>query len=249
MPIHQAKAKICENSKRPEEFIQKYNTLKGKNCRELDALVYFLAEISDKSDIKQFLAMRPVANSTFQDTLNNTNAANGTSTSTGGSSSSKLSSTALAEMKEKVLKSTNSNVIQVSPSILNTLSKVIITEKTALRPKKETLLNCPEYPSWNQERPFLSWDFYPNPEKFESDSEINKLSLSLQENVIIEDLLNCMSGIEGKYIKTPSLIDKHAERTFHIDRSLDPAMREVAKRIVPVCANYSLIIRFVEGSY
>ena len=49
--MHQAKAKICENSKRPEEFLQKYNDLKGKNCRELDALVYFLAEISDKSEV------------------------------------------------------------------------------------------------------------------------------------------------------------------------------------------------------
>ena len=71
-------------------------------------------------------------------------------------------------MKEKVLKSSNSNIIQVSPSILNSLSKIVITEKTMMRPKKEVILNCPEYPSWNQERPFLSWDFYPNPEKFES---------------------------------------------------------------------------------
>lgn len=55
-------------------------------------------------------------------------------------------------------------------------------------------------------------------------------------------------GIEGKYIKTPSLIDKHAERTFHIDRSLDPAMRELARRILPVCINFSTIIRFVEGN-
>ena len=54
-------------------------------------------------------------------------------------------------------------------------------------------------------------------------------------------------GVEGKFIKTPSLLDRHAERTFHIDRSLDPAMRELAKRILPVCANYSLIVRFVEG--
>ena len=58
-----------------------------------------------------------------------------------------------------------------------------------------------------------------------------------------------VKGFEGKLIKTPSLIDKHADRTFHIDRSLDPAMRELAKRIVPVCVNYSLIIRFIEGSY
>lgn len=72
-------------------------------------------------------------------------------------------------MKEKVLKSTTgSNVIQVSPSILNSISKIVINEKSTLRPKKETLLNCPEYPSWNHERLYLSWDFYPNPEKFES---------------------------------------------------------------------------------
>lgn len=54
-------------------------------------------------------------------------------------------------------------------------------------------------------------------------------------------------GIEGKFIKTSSLIDKHSERSFNIDRSLDPAMRELAKRIIPVCTNYSLIMRFVEG--
>ncbi len=102
------------------------------------------------------------------------------------------------------------------------------------------------------------------------DSEISKLSISLQEDMIIEDLLNCMSvcdtnkddifypielkfillkGIEGKYIRTPCLIDRHAERAFHVDRLLDPAMRELAKRILPVCSNYSLIIRFVEGLF
>ena len=102
--MHQAKAKICENSKRPEEFTQKYNVLKGRNCRELDALVFFLAEISDKPDLKQFLSAKPVAHSTLHDTLLSTTAHGaGASTSTGGSSSgSKLSQSALAEMKEKV---------------------------------------------------------------------------------------------------------------------------------------------------
>ncbi len=72
-------------------------------------------------------------------------------------------------MKEKVLKgTTGSQVLTVPPSFLNSLSKIAITEKTVLRSKKETNLNCPDYPLWNQERPYLSWDFYPNPEKFES---------------------------------------------------------------------------------
>lgn len=140
-------------------------------------------------------------------------------------------------------------MITVPSSVMSTISKIGgLSDKTAGKQtmNKREPMNCPEYPSWMNERPYLSWDFYPNPEKFETDSDVGKLSLTQQEDMIIEDLLNCMSGIEGKYIKTPSLIDKHAERTFHIDRSLDPAIRELAKRIVPICSNYSLIIRFVE---
>jgi gamma-tubulin complex component 2 len=78
---------------------------------------------------------------------------------------------------------------------------------------------------------------------------VNKLSHTLQEDMIIDDLLNCMSGIDGKLIKAHNLLDKHADRSFQIERSLDPAMRDLAKRIVPICINYSLVIRFVEGLF
>ena len=61
--------------------------------------------------------------------------------------------------------------------------------------------------------------------------------------------LNILKGIEGKYIKTPSLTDKYGERTFHIDRSLDSAMRDLSKRILPLCTYFSIIIRFVEGLF
>jgi len=73
-------------------------------------------------------------------------------------------------------------------------------------------------------------------------------------------------GIEGKFIKTPSLTDKQAQRSFHIDRSLgkiskilairknriffiylDPTLRDLARRMVPLCSNHSLIVRFIEG--
>ena len=75
-------------------------------------------------------------------------------------------------------------------------------------------------------------------------------------------------GIEGKFIKTPSLTDKQAQRSFHIDRSLGTAMpvisrgecwsrlwcyldatlRDLARRMVPLCSNHSLIVRFIEGT-
>ncbi len=73
-------------------------------------------------------------------------------------------------------------------------------------------------------------------------------------------------GIEGKFIKTPSITEKQAQRSFHIDRSLgkinkkifklktkkhrnylDPTLRDLARRMVPLCSNHSLIVRFIEG--
>ena len=80
-------------------------------------------------------------------------------------------------MKEKVLKNTPT-VIALSPSILNSLSKNLLSDKTAMRSKKEAIVNCSDYPNWNHERLYLSWDFYPNPEKFESVIEITEFFLS-----------------------------------------------------------------------
>ena len=150
-------------------------------------------------------------------------------------------------MKEKVLKpSSSSNII--TSNLMHSLSRFNLDKSSAttIRTKRE-ITNCPDYPSWVHDRLHLSWDFYPNPEKLEPDVDASKMSISAQEEQLVDDLLNCMIGIEGTFIKTPTLLDKHSERTFHVDRSLDPAMRELTKRIIPVCSNYSLIRRFVEG--
>lgn len=48
--------------------------------------------------MKQFLSVKPLANSTALDHLDSTNIGNGTSIATSGSSGSKLSSSALAEV-------------------------------------------------------------------------------------------------------------------------------------------------------
>lgn len=50
--MHADKSKLAEHSRNPEDFYHKYNDLKVKNIRELDPLVHFLAEISDKPEVK-----------------------------------------------------------------------------------------------------------------------------------------------------------------------------------------------------
>lgn len=49
--MHQAKQKIANNCPNSEEFNRKYDELKSKNSRDLDPLVYFLAEINDKNEV------------------------------------------------------------------------------------------------------------------------------------------------------------------------------------------------------
>ena len=49
--MHQAKAKLADSSPNQNEFIKKYDELKARNVRDLDALVYFLAEINDKAEV------------------------------------------------------------------------------------------------------------------------------------------------------------------------------------------------------
>jgi gamma-tubulin complex component 2 len=203
-------------------------------------------------------------NSTFLHEFSSSNANNslasfnGSGRENGGPKSPKLSSTALAEMKEKVMRGSTSHSTGLNNLSSGNINNKLVNSKTMILPSSSTsiqsahksnqreIMNLTQYPNWVNDRIFLNWDFFSNPDKFESDNEVNKLPMSQQENMIIEDLLNCMVGIEGKFIKTPSLIDEHAERTFHINRSLDQAMRELAIRIVPVCANYSLIMRFVQ---
>ena len=51
--MHQAKVRLTENSTNPAEFIRQYDELKGRNVKDLDALVFFLSEISDKPEVNK----------------------------------------------------------------------------------------------------------------------------------------------------------------------------------------------------
>jgi hypothetical protein len=97
-------------------------------------------------------------------------------------------------MKEKLLQNNSSGLINISSNILASLPKTSASDKTATKSKISVSgSQFQDYPIWLNERAFLSWDFYPNSEKFEQDVDSNKLSLSQQEDMIIDDILNCMS--------------------------------------------------------
>ena len=77
-------------------------------------------------------------------------------------------------MKEKVLKgSTSIQNLNWNQATLQAFQKSIAEKQTINKPALNQF-QFTEFPAWYKERPYLSWDFYPNPEKFEAVNSLNK---------------------------------------------------------------------------
>lgn len=80
-----------------------------------------------------------------------------------------------------------------------------------------------------------------------SDNVIGSYPVSVQELLVIDDLLSALVGIEGRYISIKRVRGKAGHVIFHIDPSMDLALQELTERIFPLCQNYVLINHFVES--
>ncbi|XP_010241500.1 PREDICTED: gamma-tubulin complex component 2 [Nelumbo nucifera] len=76
-----------------------------------------------------------------------------------------------------------------------------------------------------------------------SENPIGYYHASVQELLVIDDLLSGLVGIEGRY----TIRGKEDEMNLQFDTSMDLALQELAKRIFPLCNNFLLINQFVES--
>ncbi|KVI05751.1 Spc97/Spc98 [Cynara cardunculus var. scolymus] len=128
---------------------------------------------------------------------------------------------------------------------------------------------CPSTPQWNISRPFLTGQFHQEVEStpglaeykgnsvdlgLESEKPIGCYSASVQELIVIDDLLSALIGIEGRYISINRVRGNEDSFSFHVDGSMDLALQarifpyvESSKRIFPLCRSYLLINQFVES--
>ncbi|KAK9055043.1 hypothetical protein SSX86_026123 [Deinandra increscens subsp. villosa] len=121
---------------------------------------------------------------------------------------------------------------------------------------------CPSTPQWNIDRPFLTGNFHQevksssvpaepkeNSVDFSLGSEkpIGCYNASLQELIVIDDLLSALTGIDGRYITIKKVGGSEDCFSFHVDGSMDLSLQESAKRIFPLCKSYLLINQFVES--
>ncbi|KNA05950.1 hypothetical protein SOVF_185590 isoform A [Spinacia oleracea] len=122
---------------------------------------------------------------------------------------------------------------------------------------------APTTPRWNSDRPFLTGRFHQETKASSLNSETKGFSMdffspevekaigcyhaSVQELIVIDDLLSALVGIEGRYTSIRRIDGKEAKLTFQVDASMDLALQELAKRIFPLCESYLLIDQFVES--
>lgn len=94
----------------------------------------------------------------------------------------------------------------------------------------------------------VSWDFapYSQSSRDSKPEPIGALPVSTQEYKLLEDLIYAMLGVDAIYIRSQPLQSPHAERTFTIDESADPSLKEMVKRILPLCSYHSTVRRFIE---
>uniref|UniRef100_A0A183SXZ1 Gamma-tubulin complex component n=1 Tax=Schistocephalus solidus TaxID=70667 RepID=A0A183SXZ1_SCHSO len=104
-------------------------------------------------------------------------------------------------------------------------------------------------PQWIYERPYLSLDYFPSEiltAKQPSVLPLETLPLNAQESLIVQDILACLQGNDGAYIKALPLKDFRSVRNFAIDEKMHPSLMDTVKKILPLCSHYSTIVRFVE---
>lgn len=233
---NQAKRKIAESSKTPIEFLAKYDELKSKNVRDLDKLVFLLSKLCDEEQTKEELEKL------FKDKAE----AQGATAAPHEipqlpAQGQKFMPQNVAELQMQLRK------LKEGPAVSQVTSSEML--RKALRDKQvQRNVNIPHQPEWLFQRSALTMDFIVGVDG-PTDANIvplGNLPTVMQEQAVLDDLLCCMQGIEGKYILARALTERYAPKEFMIDQSLDSSLLEMVKRILPLASNYSTVVRFIE---
>ncbi|XP_074643157.1 gamma-tubulin complex component 2-like [Tubulanus polymorphus] len=232
---HNAKRKIAETSPTPMEFLQKYDELKMKNVRDLDPLVYLYSKLAEDESTKSFIEKNAKDRAAAAGVSLTSHANVISSLPAPGT---KMSQQELSELRDKLLKEASTVSAHTPSDALHRVLRDRQANKNA---------QIPVQPDWVFQRPHLTMDFVTD--DLEADPNVvpvGTLPTAMQEYAIIEDLLYCMQGIEGKYIVALPLAEKYGAREFQIDGTLDSSIRGLTERILPFCSDYSTVVRFIE---
>lgn len=232
---HTALRKIAEHSTKREEFLQRYSSLKIKQPRELDPLVYLLSKLIDDQKLCNFIRGRrppptarvPVQVVDFQQI-------------------DVPVGVAVPELPPQNTKLSFQQLELLKGQLSDFTLKMEEADKKKKRHRESSKGEYPHLPSWLSKRLYLTSDYvYPSPHSKLVTGPLGAQSTPSQHLSLIDDLLHLMQGSNGRYIVAKQLKDDQ-KRSFDIDRTLDVSLQSLLNRILPICSHYSLVCRFVE---
>lgn len=229
-----AKATVMRRaSKNAHEFIRRYDQIRKTQSKELDPMVYILSKVIESPDLQEFVQKAPP---------NPTTGANPAPTS-----SRPLTAPGSRMTDEEVQKLRN-DLAAATTGFRRAGGLVSSGHGGEVRgvPKDSASGMAP--PTWLFDRPFMTSDFPRIDNSASTANPIASLSVDMQEVAIVDDLLYIMSGVEGKYIKAvvKGEADEGWAQKLGIDEQLDPSLRDLASRLLPLGEQYSTVARFLD---
>ncbi|XP_077530570.1 gamma-tubulin complex component 2-like isoform X2 [Haemaphysalis longicornis] len=146
-------------------------------------------------------------------------------------------------LKGDVQKKVGTGVSNVTASSATSLTSFAAAVNSELRTKPDLM-----HLGSIQDDMKVSWDFAPESHMLADPraEPIGALPVATQEYKLLEDLLFVMTGVDGTYIRSQPLLSLQSERTFTVDESAEPSLRDMVKKIFPLCSHHSLVVQFVE---
>lgn len=114
----------------------------------------------------------------------------------------------------------------------------------------------PMLPDWTRDRPFLTGDAarlavdspllmpLPDASQRPAPMPISTFPHTVQEIMIVEELLSALTGIEGKYIRASTT--KLGRLTFSVDNAIDPSLADLTARILPLACHAHAVNRYID---
>ena len=213
--------------------MQRYDDLKALQPRELDPLVYLLSKMVDDKPLCDFLRERRPALK--------------------GKPRVQASSleqvvpvgVAVPDLPPQGAKLTPLQV-QALKGQLSTLTMSMEEVDKKRKLKIETSAgDFPQLPPWLFQRAYLTSDYISVAADITPQFTLGSLPLLAQQTAVMDDLLNLMLGVDGRFISAKPLKEGQ-KRAFSLDHTLDVSLLSLVKRILPICTHYSSVSRFVE---
>lgn len=160
-------------------------------------------------------------------------------------------SASMFQIKERVVQAaSNSNArgasISCSQALVSTMSHHSTSSSTVSSSPSSKL-----FPLIESKRSNNSW-FFDNFDNYQLQlCNITAVPLSSQENLLLYDLIYCLTGIRGSYV-TPKVVESQGDHRsqfptmeFTISDQVHSSLRDIAQEILPLAGYYACIQQFI----